>query len=585
MSRVRLPTACLTALLGLCCASAASALNIIEPSGNNDFVSAGRDFATQVLNNPWDANDQDDVELHRSLGLTSETIGGGIYTGISTNNDPGFFLLDEGLAGTTNLSRGEANPIVTADYRYLTLKLRYTATGGGVADPQGLLVYFFEDGSSTSNLRIGFTNFFAVYLGSWQIVTIDLATQINPGSNYTWSSFPTVKGLRIDPATAANVKVEMDWARLTASAPGPASESFNVTWSDTQAGTYTISAIDADGAAAVLANNVTGTSRQVSFANLAPGAYRIRISRTGATADSPGGVYVNTPPIPVVRKPDARGDTANSYSITKFGRPWGPFVPADIFLAPNVTNLRFDDPPGSGNVAGRPTNDDPSLIMQTNGAPIDANTYRSLCFVAQNYVPESFPVASVVRILWSDVLTSMTATKDIFLKRGLNEYCIADLSVVPVEPGAPKPWNGSVQYIRFDPHEMPVPPECSTAPSLVNCREFRLDRLTLSPFVTANSNINVDWLQNDADTATVVTRIYLDPDRNRTNGNEVLVWTASTPTGANNATIPIVGLAAPGSYYVAIETTDGANTVRSYSSGPLRLLPSVDVIFRNGFNG
>lgn len=571
------------AFCGALCAPAALALDIIEPSGNNDFVSAGRDYATQVLNNPWDADDAEDVETHRTGNMTAQTFSGGIYSAVTTTDDPGFYLLDEGLAGTTNLSRGEANPIVTADYRYLTVKVRYTATAPGVVDPQGLLVYFYEDGSSTVNQHIGLTNYFAISLGSWQILTIDLISQINPGSVYAWTAFPTVKGLRIDPTTSANVKVELDWARLTASTPGPATENFTVTWNDTQTGPYTISAVDTSGAVAVLATNVNGTSRQVSLANLAPGPWRIRVSRAGATVDSPGVININNPPRVIVQSPSARGDVANSYSIARLGRPWGPFSAADIDLAPNVTNIRYDDPVGSGSVAGRPLNGDPGLLFKTTGAPIDANLYRSLCFTAQNYVPESFNTASVARIFWGNTLTTMTATKDIFLKLGLHEYCLADLATTPVEAGAPVAWNGLVQYFRYDPHEMPVPPECASAPSLINCREFRLDRLTLAPFAGGMSGFNYRWTLQDPDSPNALVRVLLDPDRIRGNGNEVLVSTNAASSGAGSmATVFPAGIT-PGLYYVAIEANDGLNTVRSYSTGPLRVLPMVDLIFRDGF--
>jgi hypothetical protein len=562
-----------TLALAIGATSAAPALTVVEPDGANDIAAAGPDYGAEVLGNPWDMSDAADVEAQQSGGLGNESISGGRYNAESISIDPGFFLLFQGVANTVNLSRGEAFPIQTSVYRNLTMKIRLTQAGGtSIGAQQGMMVFFYENGASTGNGRFGFSDFRAVNTGSWQIVNIDLATFTRPESPFDWTDFPTVRGLRIDPGTQSGIRVEVDWARLTTAAAG---STYNVTWTDTTSGSYTISALDGDGAEFILATSVTGTSANVSLARLAPGTYTIRLRRGTTFDDSPGQVRVNAPPEIRITAPNERGDTSRDFATVERGNPWGPFDAADIGSTGSIVNLAFDQPPGSGSISGRPTDGDPGIVLNTVGTPIDAVKYRSLCFTHQNFIPPppagTSGIASLVRVFWGNDLVNKTATRDIFMLFGLNEYCIPDLATVAVEPNPPVAWAGSLAFFRFDPSEDPPSAQCASAPSPLNCRDFRTDRITLSPFFRTNPNFNFQWNLIDADPgASSALTIQLDPDRNPGSGNEVLVTNiASVASGAGQFPWTPPGAIAAGTYNVRLIANDGRNTIGRYAGGPL----------------
>lgn len=551
-------------------ASAAHALTVTQPAVSTKLV-AGSDHATEVLGNPWDMNDVVDVVLPESGQMVDHLFSGGVYTARTTGTDPGLYLSHQGLPGTVNLARGNRSPIRTAEFRYLTLKMRVRAhSGAPLVGLQPVQWFYFRKGGSPGDPgSIGQTNFRYVAPEVWNVITFDMNVEHLAGWP-TWTSFSEVAGLRLDPTVAQNAVVEIDWVRMTRPR-SLATQAVTVQWSDTVAGTYSVAAVDDSGVAAVLGTGIQGTSYAADMTTLPPGQYRMRVSRAGATSTSPAVIVVNAPPVATMISPAVGGDPARDFALTVRGNAWGPFDPSDIALASNVSNLRFDDPPGSGSVAGRPTSGDHGLQFAVGPAPIDAGRFRSLCFTLQVFGPRDIGTGSVARLFWGNSSATTSTTDDIIVEEGLNEYCLEDLATVPLEPGAPTPWAGTISQFRLDPHEFPSGPGCNGTPEV--CRDFRLDRIRLSPFASADPDIALQWMLSDDDDASVILGLVLDSDTIPGNGNERTIRNASTAVGAGIRQWSVPSDVAAGTYRIYAITSDGLNSVVQYAPGRL-LVPA-----------
>lgn len=568
------------ALLSLFLAPTAMALTVTEPNGVNDqVVAAGDDYATQILGDPWDFSVISDMEFHESGNVTSQSAAGGIFSAVTLNNDPALYLVHQGIGGTVQLERSFRTPISTSKYRFATVKLRLTSNGGPVlAGAQPVQMFWFRDGFSIPQGTFGYSEFVFVPPNAWQIATFDL-TDAEATSPHSWNEFAAVQGLRLDPtAMGSNVRVEIDWVRLTAS-PVRAEERFLVTWTDTVNGSYTVAALDSGGARHQLTSAaVNGTQFQADLSRLPPGMYTIEVSRAGAVATSPAPVLINAPPIARVTSPTIRGEQSASFAAVERGNPWGPLDPADVFGTGGLTNVRYDNP--AGTLTGRPTNSDPAIVFAGDPGMIDATHYRSLCFTLQVFGPRDIGQGSVARLFWGNDLSTLATTKDIIVNEGLNEYCIEDLAAIPLESGATA-WGGQLRFLRLDPHEFPPSAQCGSSPSPANCRDIRLDSVVLSPFASTTSTYAVRWLLDEPDNANAALEIRLDNDRNPSNGTGQLIATTSSPPGGGEAQV-IASAVGAGTYYVAIVANDGLNAVTQYG-GRLVVGAASPTLFANGF--
>jgi hypothetical protein len=113
----------------------------------------------------------------------------------------------------------------------------------------------------------------------------------------------------------------------------------------------------------------------------------------------------------------------------------------------------------------------------------------------------------------------------------------------------------------------------------------RLDSVTLSPFAQANPGYTFKWtLASDANHASDTVALYLDPDTNQLNGNEILIHSAAATTGAASQYVwPGSTSVTYGTYNVLVVADDGINSVSQYAGGPL-IVGARDGIFRNGFD-
>ena len=560
-------------ILGL---PAHATVTVTQPTAST-VVEAGDDFATQVLGNAWDMSDAIDVDTQESVAyFTGLTISGGMLTGSTATTSSGLFPLYPGLNSTINLSRGANFPIDTTHYRYLTIKIK-----DSVASP--FYAYFFP---TANNSVFGVTNGFALPANQWAVISIDMVSNLAPSSAITWTQQSSVMGLRIDPAEGASgVGFNVDWMRLTA--PATAAQKTTVTWSDSgSATTYSIIAIDNAGAgtAYTLKTGVSGTSVQADTSLLAPGQYVIQVKRADSTFGNSAIYRINSPAQVTLTAPSAAGDVSKDFATTVVGNAWGPFAAIDFQTIGNFTNVVYNNPAGS--FYGRPTNGDPGWYFNLGGHTIDTGLYRSLCIDQEVLGTRSVGLGSVARVFWGNAPASLTTSQDIVLDDNQNNtvvghYCLRDLAVVPLE-ASPNggTWSGTKSQLRIDPDEFAPPGGCST-PSA--CHDVRLDKVTLSPFAQANPGYTFQWTLADADNASETIALYLDPDTDPNNGNEILIHSASTATGSGSYAWPGSMSATYGTYNVLIVADDGMNSVSQYAGGQL-IVGVSDGIFRNGFD-
>src|SRR5689334_20833937 len=58
----------------------ANALTVTAPPAGSSTISAGNDFATQVIGDAWDMSNPQDVDTDESTNLTAQTFSGGLFS-------------------------------------------------------------------------------------------------------------------------------------------------------------------------------------------------------------------------------------------------------------------------------------------------------------------------------------------------------------------------------------------------------------------------------------------------------------------------------------------------------------------------
>ena len=555
-------------------------LTITAPPVGSSTISAGNDYATQVIGDAWDMNNPQDIDTDESVGQSSQSISGGVFSIVdgSSGCNTGFFPLFMGYGSqTVTTARGPLFPIDTTVYRYLTMKIK--ATGGAV--PQTTQILFFQDGDGTGAAS-SYANNQSLAPNQWSYLTWDLYTQT---SSQPWTALPHVEGIEVVPCNGGSPNIQVDWIRLTA--PTSAGQSYTVAWTDSGTPTsYTITAVDPDGARYQFASGISGTSYSADFSRLAPGNYQIEVKRAdNSAALSNGVVHVNFVPQVNISAPSVRGEQSKSYAITAQGGQWAvPMSATDFRSVVDFTNVTYSNPSYPGSFSGRPTNSDPEFIMQTTGHPIDANLYRSACFTQEVFGARSIGLGSVARLFWGPNTNTVgvSTTTDIILGNGLVEYCLpdlADVSRVPLVSGSPTPWAGNMNYFRMDPDEWTPAGGCNTPQT---CHDVRLDSIILAPFATANPAYTIQLTITDPDyVAGGSIQIFLDPDKTFGNGNEIGI--ATVPYTIGSYTLVADQHVPNGTYNLVLLADDGSNAVAQYAGGKI-VTNNADVIFRNGFD-
>ncbi len=582
-------------ILSLLTHPAVSEIVITQPVDGELRIAQGEDYATYVIGDFWDMDALTDVNLAESSNLSDVGLNNGVLSfrtvprpGNPARAEPNLWMLWPGLPIAFNgLERGEMYPIDTGRFHVLTIKVRMSDIDGQpLAETQPFIARFMEDANWTGPgalpRRIGVTSERRSRFNDWTIIQWDLADpdSMNQTTDFFWTDAPFIRGLRLNATNNSNVRVEIDWVRLTT---GPANEtSTTVSWSDSQgSGPYSVMISDGE-FTQTLGSGISTNSIDVDLGHLPAGNYQIIVSDGTRSASSE--IAINDVPLLHLTSPNIRGDQARDYGAVVTGNAWTSIERADIAATPDLISVRYDNPPGT--LTARPTSSDPRILFNTP-EPIDTAYYRMLCYTLEVKGQRDIQRGSVARLLWGDDQTSLDTSADIVVQEGLNEYCVGDLAEMRMDvsepPGANWGWTGMVDFIRFDPHEFPVSSQCQTNPTPVACRDIRLDSFVLAPFHEAEGSFTITWQASDGDDDARIS-LYYDLDDQPFNGNEgviVLDLAMSAAAGSfewNTQAVP------PGVYRVLAVIDDGLNRTVRYSTGPVRVL-GVDTskIFKDRF--
>ncbi len=539
-------------------AVARAQITITSPSAGQRLP-AGPDYATDVLGDPIDFNNTDDISpdpLERP-GWASLVISGGRLTGTTAPIaggavDTSIAFLYRGFYGLVNPGRnGMRFPIDPNTYRKLSFKMSSTAVGENVQ-----VYWFHRPLGDPAGVGYG-VRYAGATTGGDQIYSVDLAAATVAGE--PWNS-ALVRGLRIDPnSSQVGQEISFDWVRVTSADGAPGAAMHTITWTG-GSGTATVEVADAAGTVMTVASGVSGTSLAWNYGVLPPGAYTLRVRRGSALATQT--FSVNAPPIVRITAPDQTGGP--DFASEVLHNPW------DMAGAPDIIALANATGGYSGNVFHGTSNasGDPELIFlnpSNNGTPIDSKRFRYLTFDLQVDGAYDLARGSVARVFWGSQATSdattMTTSRDLIVFPGVNHYSIdlASLSATATggleASGAAQSWTAApIRHFRIDPHEFP------------EVRGFHIGPVKLGAMDEASPSYTIRWTGTDPDGDAARVSLYYDTNTNPADGMTAIATGVPMSAGAyvwNAAAVPT------GTYYIYAVANDGIQSHGTYSTAPI----------------
>jgi hypothetical protein len=525
-------------------------------------LAAAPDYATEVLGDPWDMCNAEDMSLRpdERIGFSSFSFqsgpcrAGGTTMAVNGTNDSSLMMLSPGLYDVAlNPGRNGRNfPIDSSKYQVLSFKLNSNVA----EDPQ--IWWFHNPANYPSGVALGGRAVPRTSSGL-QIVVADLTQSLVSGFS-PWTS-GVVRGLRIDPnALNAVENVFLHWVRLTPAASSPFAARQTITWNGS--GAATISVRDnSDGSVLPVISNLSANSYLWNYGVLAPGAYTLTVTNTSGSGSA---VFtINNPPSIEVTNPSPT--SGEDYATTVLGNAWDMNSGSDIQL----TGLdHFTNPSFSGGVLhATNTTADPIVTLlynANNSVPIDTSRFRYLTYRLQVDGPYDLITGSVARVIWSSQVSSPAAiSQDIIVVPGMTSYTVdlAPLSTAPdggLEPaGSAETWTAAPKrYLRIDPHEFPT------------ARTFHIDDVKLTAKPVAASSFTIRFVGTDADADATVVSLYYDGDTNPGNGKALIA--SNIPASAGQFVWNTIGVPR-GEYYIYAEASDGIQVTGRYSTVPVVL--------------
>lgn len=529
-------------------------------------LAAGPDYATDVLKDPWDMSNAEDVspEPTETAGFTNFAVSGGLAGGTIATLDAGVSFLFRGFYTIVNPGKNGVNfPIDTSKYQKLAVRLSDSGTG---ENPQ---VYWFHyswgDPAITdpTGQALG-VRFLPPTSNGFHILMADM-TQANDPNYLPWTD-GSVRGFRIDPnSDHSGQSMFFDWIRLTYGDSIPGAAMQTIQWSG-GSGTATITVTDSGGTVYNVASGVSGGTYNWNYGILPPGTYTLQITTTDGTTASQSFTINNPPSIAVTDPSRTSGD---DFATTVLGDAWDMSSVSDIESYENITGLSAS----GGQVQATNTNGDPAVVpLYNNGNStrnIDTSKYRYFTYKFQVDGAYDLANGSVARVFWTSAPfidgATATTTKDIIVFPGMNTYTV-DLAALTTASGGGLETSGSAEAwtaanktnLRFDPHEFAA------------ARTFHIDdvKLTANP-VSYSGSFTIRFSGSDADAGDSPTvSLYYDTDQNATNGKTLIASGVALSAGSYVWTTSGVPF---GTYYIYAEASDGVNTAGSYGDAPIVL--------------
>jgi hypothetical protein len=595
---------------------------------NSSKVASATDYFATEQNNVLDYSEAQSpfsgVDDRENAGLDDDSlvnpnVSNGAYN-FTTTAASQIFLLFPGIVDGDRVpfdrqvgvvpeeGSGELIPIDTSKYYILNIKItapdnvpNFEQVGGAAF--QGNVQW--DNGRAVAPNSA--TRPFFIYPGT-NIYTFNLKT-ITQAQNGAGAWTGNIAGLRLYPSNTAGVNLSIDWVTLTGENQASVPVSITGATGNVQVGVSTTGNAanliklngNAVGSFETRQHLVTPRSSitNVDVTNLAPGNYFLH------ALDSNGNVLsgttaqpftINAAPSSNILTPSARGDLSRDFATeTRNGDAWD-FSQTSDYLVPFLTDpteygvpTLATDP--TTTVAGQISNNgnswmrydsftasvaanrnDPHFLL-TQSASINTSIYKNLTVRQLLDRTRNIGEGAVTRVLWSDVnplaggfVNTIVQTDDIPNQNGVREFSL-HMPDVKIEPAgkSQKKWSDStsIKYLRIDPHEYPT-----------QTVSF-LDQVWLTPNErTTNGRFNITWQTSDPNGDAVnISKIFLDTDRTRLNGNEKVIASNVANSGTFQFDTAAISSLGAGTYFVMLEVNDGLNSSFRYSTGRLDVTP------------
>lgn len=515
-------------------------------SPNNVTIAESDDYATQVLGDPWDMNSISDLNWPHDLSNISAS--NGIWRANPTSNQGASVHLIYQSFPNAYSYMGEKDGVnypVDAN-RYSRLWVRMSSDIENVS-----LLWFFKHYQYDSS---GNSNFLQVKPG-WRIYSVDLR-QNNSGGSGTWTQNGPYEGLRFDlPWFGPGNNVQIDWMRLTPDT----GQSVNIAWTYQGSASNRVKLYLSYSPNATEGNeyqiaDVAASSNQYNWSTtgVAPGTYYIHAEMNGAWSSS-GPLHVNTAPVARV---DAPGPlSGEDYAQARLAAAWQGCGQFPRFI--NVSTQQC----GPDVMQGASTNNDPQAfwLLRNDSNPIDTNRYHYVnvrYMVAPPAVRPWSPFNAGARLLWSNDTVDHTTN---LVLTPYNEWLQTawDMRQVPMIDGQTG-WGGTVQTLRFDPHEQD---DAYGQPDALP-QFFQIDKSHVTSEPISGPGTIVRWTPMQGSGSVDIYR-----DNNKTGFDGTLV--ASNVPFAQGYYAWDTAALPNGTYWVYLVSRDGYNQSRFYGMAPL----------------
>lgn len=375
-------------------------------------VAAGKDFATEVLGDPWDMSEFSDVsqgfnDYGQRENIRNPLFENGIFSGTSATNlldnqNAKFLLLFPSFPEGMKIGKlGLHYPINSSEYRcfYAAMKVDSGPFIAGVGPDRFRVLWYADDTFETGGRPwgVGLEDLYPEAAQAqpshyWKLHKMQL-DEPSLSAFSAWTSADLWQGLRLDPTTQA-VNFAIDWVRLTDCNATFETISFTP---NTAVTSLWVKPSNNDNFIRV-ANDVAGSSGsyRLDVQGIAPGGYTIGLGTetTCCISQSSDTLTINQTPIVRFSKPSY---TSGPDYATTAGNTWDFSDGSDIdqlLNAPGTTEngvLDLTTPPGS-----LPAGVDVQIFLNSPAvAPLTTYRYVSI----RMYTEWGSP--------WQDVITGM----------------------------------------------------------------------------------------------------------------------------------------------------------------------------------
>lgn len=615
--------------------ASAQSLAITSPS-STVTVKEGDDYASTVLNNPWDFNERRDIAWEEKFDDSTIKITSGVWSGKSSGNGSYIFplfggfagaLSTKGLDGDTSLPKaGIDAPLKTSKYKYLSYKLNNSARSSFALywknDTNGT---YWPDGTDYVAAYDGIYHGGRAFANSgYRIYNYDMSNlALFDAHTGAWNN--DIISFRIDPSLSdtGGATTQLDWIRIVDPTSAPYQ---TISWnsSSLSAGNLIQVFMDNNNSGydgyplAYFSDGSNPGSYTFPTAMLPPGTYYfyVRSSKvsgsslvTEATSGYSAKLVVTKAPAVVFNSPTQISGT--DYATSEVGDPWDMSSSTDIanltenstlpdewrqFSSPSFANGVFQavaNPPING-----ATETDVQVHMNVSKSkPIDTSKYRYLTYrmavdaTLYPTISDKIEKGWVSRPVYWDLslFGDGGRAKAHPIYEGYHTYTIDLWDSGMVEAGLGWKGNSYLSNLRIDPLETPT------------YTWFFLDwvKLTAEPR-DESGRFDISWDIADSDSSSFTASLYYDTDNSGFNGT-LITTLSGLSAGANSYRWNTSGFSADSTLYVYIVVSDGTNTRKFYAPSPVRTgtytptpqkqLPPLDydgdgksdqVVFRNG---